>query len=40
MMKEGKLHIETSEVTFNEVPEGLDRLKEGKVSGRLVMTNK
>lgn len=41
MMKEGTLKIDTIETTFDKVPEGLDLLREGKVTGgRLVMVNK
>lgn len=39
MMKEGKLRIDTEEIPFDKVPEGLELLKEGKVTGRLVMKN-
>ncbi len=38
LMKEGKVSIDTEEISFEEVPEGLQRLKEGKVTSRLVMT--
>lgn len=37
LMKEGKLKIDATETTFDKVPEGLDLLRQGKVSGRLVM---
>ncbi|MGD9569238.1 MAG: zinc-binding dehydrogenase [Sedimentibacter sp.] len=40
MMKQGKLRIDAHETTFEKVPEGLELLKEGKVTGRLVMSNK
>lgn len=40
LMKEGKVRIDTEEISLEEVPEGLERLKEGKVTSRLVMVNK
>ena len=36
LIQEGKLSIPTSPITFDEIPEGLERLKQGKVIGRLV----
>lgn len=40
LMKEGKVRIDTEEISLEQVPEGLERLKEGKVTSRLVMVNK
>lgn len=36
MIADGDLHIETSDITFDEIPEGIDRLAKGGVTGRLV----
>lgn len=39
LISEDRFHIETEKVSFEEVPEGLERLHEGKVTKRLVMVN-
>ena len=36
LIQQKKMTINTSPITFDEIPEGLERLKEGKVIGRLV----
>ena len=36
LMSEKKLDILASPITFDEIPDGLNRLREGKVTGRLV----
>lgn len=39
MMRQGKLKIDVVETTLDKVPEGLELLRDGKVSGRLIMNN-
>lgn len=36
LIAEKKLEIMTSPITFDEIPEGINRLRDGKVTGRLV----
>lgn len=40
MMADGTVKLDIEETTLDKVPEGLDRLHEGGVDGRLVMVNK
>ena len=36
MIADGDLRIESSDITFDDIPEGIDRLAKGNVTGRLV----
>lgn len=39
LMVEGKVKIDVEKISLDQVPEGLDKLHEGKVNGRMVMIN-
>lgn len=36
MIADGDLHIESSDIAFDDIPNGMDRLAKGQVQGRLV----